>query len=43
MKKPIIGIIMGSDSDLTIMKEAAEMLEEFGVDYEMKILGKMGM
>jgi phosphoribosylcarboxyaminoimidazole (NCAIR) mutase len=25
------------------MKEAAEMLEEFGVDYEMKILGKMGM
>jgi 5-(carboxyamino)imidazole ribonucleotide mutase len=38
MKKPIIGIIMGSDSDLTIMKEAAEMLEEFGVDYEMKIV-----
>jgi hypothetical protein len=29
-----IGIIMGSDSDLEIMKEAANVLDEFKVDYE---------
>ena len=38
MNKPIVGIIMGSDSDLPIMKEAAEMLEQFGVEYEIKIV-----
>ena len=38
MNKPIVSIIMGSDSDLSIMKEAAEMLEEFGVEYELKIV-----
>jgi 5-(carboxyamino)imidazole ribonucleotide mutase len=37
MKKPIVGIIMGSDSDLPTMQEAALILEEFGVAYEMKI------
>lgn len=30
---PDVGIIMGSDSDLAIMKEAGEILEEFGVTY----------
>ncbi|MBI2196902.1 5-(carboxyamino)imidazole ribonucleotide mutase [Candidatus Daviesbacteria bacterium] len=30
-------IITGSDSDLSVMKEAAEVLEEFGVEYEMTI------
>ncbi len=35
--KPIIGIIMGSDSDLPTMQEAANVCEEFGVAYEMKI------
>jgi 5-(carboxyamino)imidazole ribonucleotide mutase len=35
--KPIIGIIMGSDSDLPTMQEAANVCEEFGVSYEMKI------
>ncbi len=34
---PEIGIIMGSDSDLGIMKEAGEVLEEFGVGYEYTI------
>jgi len=34
---PEIGIIMGSDSDLAIMKEAGDILEEFGVDYEYTI------
>jgi phosphoribosylcarboxyaminoimidazole (NCAIR) mutase len=28
MSKPVVGIIMGSQSDLKIMKEAAEFLEE---------------
>lgn len=37
MKKPIVGIIMGSDSDLPTMQEAALILEEFGVSFEMKI------
>lgn len=37
MKKPIVGIIMGSDSDLPTMQEAANALEEFGVPFEMKI------
>ena len=37
MKKPIVGIIMGSDSDLAIMEKAAEVLQEMGVPYEMDI------
>jgi 5-(carboxyamino)imidazole ribonucleotide mutase len=37
MKKPIVGIIMGSDSDLPTMQEAATILDEFGVEFEMKI------
>ena len=32
-----VGIIMGSDSDLPIMKEAADVLEEFEIGYEIKI------
>lgn len=37
MSKPLVGILMGSDSDLSIMQEAAAMLQEFGIDYEMTI------
>ena len=37
MAKPVIGILMGSDSDLPIMQEAAAMLQEFGLEYEMTI------
>ncbi len=33
-----VGIIMGSDSDLQVMKEAAQILEEFGVPYEITIV-----
>ena len=33
-----VGIIMGSDSDLAVMSKAAEMLEEFGIDYEMTVI-----
>ena len=35
--KPLVGIIMGSDSDLPTMKEAAAVLEEFGVPYEVRV------
>lgn len=35
---PKVGIIMGSDSDLPIMQEAAKILEEFNVDYELTIV-----
>lgn len=32
-----VGILMGSDSDLPVMQEAAKILKEFEVEYEMKI------
>lgn len=38
MNQPLVGIIMGSDSDLPTMRQAAEVLEEFGVTYEIKVL-----
>lgn len=37
MSQPLVGILMGSDSDLPVMKQAAEVLEQFGVPYEMKV------
>lgn len=37
MTKPVVGILMGSDSDLPVMQEAAAMLQEFGIDYEITI------
>ena len=33
-----VGIIMGSDSDMPVMAKAADVLEEFGIDYEMTII-----
>lgn len=33
-----VGILMGSDSDLSIMTEAANVLKEFGVGYDMRII-----
>ncbi len=38
MKKQVISIVMGSDSDLTVMKQAAEILDEFGIGYEIDIV-----
>ena len=35
---PLVGIIMGSDSDLTIMKPAADILQFFGVEYELTVV-----
>lgn len=37
-EKPLVGVIMGSDSDLGVMKEAAMILEELGVPHEVKIV-----
>lgn len=38
MTNPFVGIVMGSDSDLSIMQEAAKLLEEFDVKYEITVL-----
>jgi phosphoribosylaminoimidazole carboxylase PurE protein len=37
MSKPQVSIVMGSDSDLDIMREAAKALEDFGVAYEIDV------
>src|ERR1700730_3417808 len=38
MQEPVVGIIMGSDSDLDIMSQAAKVLDEFGVANEVRVL-----
>jgi 5-(carboxyamino)imidazole ribonucleotide mutase len=38
MAKPMVGIIMGSKSDLDVFAPAAEVLDEFGVPYEVRIV-----
>ncbi len=38
MSTPLVGIIMGSDSDLNVMKPAADMLEDLGVPYELTVV-----
>jgi 5-(carboxyamino)imidazole ribonucleotide mutase len=37
MKKPLVLIVMGSDSDLQVMEEGSKVLTEFGVPFEMRI------
>jgi 5-(carboxyamino)imidazole ribonucleotide mutase len=37
MSKVLVSIVMGSDSDLDIMREAAKSLDEFGIPYEMDV------
>ena len=37
-KEPMVGIIMGSDSDLPVMQEAAKVLEDLKVQYEISIV-----
>lgn len=34
MKRPLVAIVMGSESDLTVMNEAVKMLDKFNVPYE---------
>ncbi|HUY85384.1 MAG TPA: 5-(carboxyamino)imidazole ribonucleotide mutase [Candidatus Dormibacteraeota bacterium] len=38
MSNPVVGIIMGSDSDLDVMGGAAKVLDEFGVANEVRVL-----
>lgn len=38
MSNPIVGIIMGSKSDLPTMQPAADILSEFGIAFEMKVV-----
>jgi 5-(carboxyamino)imidazole ribonucleotide mutase len=35
---PVVGIIMGSDSDLPTMQAAVQVCQEFGVEYEMRVV-----
>lgn len=35
---PLVGIIMGSDSDLSIMQAAADMLKQFGIAFELTVV-----
>src|ERR1051325_7348699 len=35
---PLVGIIMGSDSDLTIMQAAADILKQFGIPHELTVV-----
>ncbi len=37
MKRPLVGILMGSESDLLVMEKAAEVLKEMGVGFELEI------
>lgn len=37
-KRPLVGIIMGSDTDWPVMQEAARMLEKFGVPHEVEVI-----
>jgi len=38
MLNPIVGIVMGSDTDLEVMRQAAEMLDFFEIPYELDIV-----
>jgi 5-(carboxyamino)imidazole ribonucleotide mutase len=38
MANPLVGVVMGSDSDWSVMSEAAQSLKEFGIEYEVEVL-----
>ena len=38
MAGPVVGLVMGSDSDWPVMEDAAKVLEEFGIDYEADVV-----
>lgn len=38
MSNPIVGVVMGSDSDWKIMSDAAQILKEFAIEYEVEVL-----
>jgi len=37
MKKPLVAIVMGSDSDMQVMQEASHMLDRFGIPYSVTV------
>jgi len=37
MKRQLVGIVMGSDSDLSVMQEAAKILDDFNIPYDITI------
>ena len=37
MSKPLVGIVMGSDSDFTIMEETSKVLDQFNVPHEVLV------
>jgi 5-(carboxyamino)imidazole ribonucleotide mutase len=38
MTNPLVGVVMGSDSDWSVMSEAAESLKQFEIEYEVEVL-----
>jgi 5-(carboxyamino)imidazole ribonucleotide mutase len=38
VKKPIVAVLMGSDSDLPVMQDAAKILDDFEIPYELTVL-----
>ena len=38
MSKPIVGVVMGSDSDWSVMSDAAQALKDFGIEHEVEVL-----
>ena len=38
MKKPVVAVVMGSESDMPVMEKAGEVLKEFGIGYQFRIL-----
>jgi 5-(carboxyamino)imidazole ribonucleotide mutase len=36
--QPVVAVVMGSDSDWSVMREAAQVLTEFGVDHEVEVV-----
>ncbi len=38
MKKPLVGVVMGSDSDWKVMSQTVEVLKQFGVPHEAKVV-----
>jgi 5-(carboxyamino)imidazole ribonucleotide mutase len=38
MANPLVGVVMGSDSDWSVMSDAAQALKEFGIQYEVEVL-----
>ena len=38
MKKPLVGVVMGSDSDWKVMQHAVQVLKDFGVPHEARVV-----